>query len=232
MFGFPAVVHSDNAKCLVRGEIKQFFTERGISTTFVSVYNSFGNSQCECYNGVIWNAVRLALRTNGMEISQWESVIPQALQSLRSLLCTSTNETPHERLLKFPRRSSFGLSVPTWLTEESETVFLKRHVRNKYDPLEIEVKLVRANPNYAVVRHPDGREATVSTRDLAPTGVDPRDQETSNDLVPTCSEVHLGEWESTSSENMPRHPTNDPVQSPAQKSTINSPRSELQAPLQ
>ena len=76
-------------------------------------------------------------------------------------------------------------------------------------------------PVIAVVRHPDGREATVSTRDLAPTGVDLR-EETSNDLVPTGSEVHLGEWESTSSETMPRQPPSDSVQSPAQKSTTNS----------
>jgi len=78
IFGFPAVVHSDNAKCFVSREIKQFLTERGISTTFATVYNPRGNSQCESYNGVIWNAVRLALRTNGMEISRWESVLPQA----------------------------------------------------------------------------------------------------------------------------------------------------------
>ena len=94
-----------------------------------------------------------------------------------------------------------------------------------------EVELVRANPNYAVVSHHDGREATVSTRDLALTGVDPRDQETSSDLVPTGSEVHLGEWKSTSSETMPRQPPSDSVQSPAQKSTANSPRNELQTPL-
>ena len=85
-------------------------------------------------------------------------------------------------------------------------------------------------PVIAVVRHPDGREATVSTRDLAPTGVDLR-EETSNDLVPTGSEVHLGEWESTSSETMPRQPPSDSVQSPAQKSTTNSPGNELQTPL-
>jgi len=42
MFGFPAVVDSDNAKCLVSREIKQFFTEPGISTTFTSVYNQRG----------------------------------------------------------------------------------------------------------------------------------------------------------------------------------------------
>ena len=97
MFGFPAVVHSDNAKCFVSREIKQFLTERGVLSTFTSVYNPRGNSQCERYNGVIWNAVRLALRTKGMEISRWESVLPQVLHSLRSLLCTATNETPHER---------------------------------------------------------------------------------------------------------------------------------------
>jgi len=53
--------------------------------------------------------------------------------------------------LKFLRRSPFGLSSPTWLTEESDTAFSKRHVRNKYDPLVNKVGLVRANHNYAVV---------------------------------------------------------------------------------
>jgi len=33
-----------------------------------------------------------------------------------------------------------------------------------------EVELLQANPNYAHVRFPDGRESTVSTRHLAPTG--------------------------------------------------------------
>jgi len=62
-------------------------------------------------------------------------------------------------------------------------------------------------------------------------GVDPRDQEASNDLVPTGSEVHLVEWSSTSSEKLPRQPPSDSVQSPAQKSATNSRRNELQTPL-
>ena len=33
------------------------------------------------------------------------------------------------------------------------------------------VELVSATPHYACVRYPDGRESTVSTRDLAPAGV-------------------------------------------------------------
>ena len=50
-------------------------------------------------------------------------------------------------------------------------VFLKRHVRNsKYEPLVDEVDLLEANPDYAHVRFPNGRETTVSIRHLAPVG--------------------------------------------------------------
>ena len=47
---------------------------------------------------------------------------------------------------------------------------MKRHVRQKYDPLVDEVELLEANPQYAHVRLPDGRETTVSIRHLAPRG--------------------------------------------------------------
>jgi len=48
---------------------------------------------------------------------------------------------------------------------------LKKHVRlSKYDPLVEQVELVHATPHYAHVRFPSGREATVSTRDIAPVG--------------------------------------------------------------
>jgi len=44
---------------------------------------------------------------------------------------------------------------------------LRRHVRNKDDPLCDEVDLIDANPSFAGVRFPDGRESTVLTNDLA-----------------------------------------------------------------
>ena len=51
------------------------------------------------------------------------------------------------------------------------TVLRKRNVRrSKYEPLVDEVELAEANPHYAHVKFPDGREATVSTKQLAPTG--------------------------------------------------------------
>ena len=39
-----------------------------------------------------------------------------------------------------------------------------------HDPLVDEVDLIEANPNYAIIHTPEGREATVSTRHLAPSG--------------------------------------------------------------
>ena len=48
---------------------------------------------------------------------------------------------------------------------------MKRNVRrNKYEPLVDEVELVEANSHYAYVKFPEGRETTVSTKQLAPTG--------------------------------------------------------------
>ena len=51
LFGFPAIVHSDNAKCFLSSEIEEFLNELKIVSTFSSVYNPFGMFQCERFNG-------------------------------------------------------------------------------------------------------------------------------------------------------------------------------------
>ena len=108
---------------------------------------------------------------DGLDTSQWEAVLLDALHSVRSLLCTATKCTPHERLFSYQRRSASGNSIPTWLTTQ-EKVLLKRHVRkSKYDPLVDEVDLIDVNPEYAHVRFSNGKESTVSVRDLAPCGI-------------------------------------------------------------
>ena len=47
-------------------------------------------------------------------------------------------------------------------------VLLRRFVRNKNEPLVDEVELLDCNPSYANIRYLDGKETTVSVRDLAP----------------------------------------------------------------
>ena len=73
-------------------------------------------------------------------------------------------------MFSYQRKSTSGVSVPSWLTTPGP-VLLKRQVRSsKYEPLVDEVNLLEANPQYAHVRFPDGREDTVSIKHLASTG--------------------------------------------------------------
>ena len=168
LFGMPNCIHTDRAATFMSHELSSYLQRRGIACSHTSVYNAPGNGQCERYNGIIWSAVKLALKSRNLDIRQWESVLPDALHSIRSLLCTATNSTPHERMFNFERRSTFGTSVPMWMSEPGP-VFLKRHKRtNKYDSVVDKVDLIHATPNYAVVRMFSGRETTVSLRDIAP----------------------------------------------------------------
>lgn len=86
-------------------------------------------------------------------------MLHETLYAIGTLLCISMNATLHERFFKFPRRSSAGTSL----------LLLKRNVRqNKYDSTVNDVELLEANPHYALIQHPDGRQSNVSLRDLAP----------------------------------------------------------------
>ena len=143
-----------------------FILTEVLASSPTTPYNPAGNGQVERYNGTVWKAVIMALKTRGLPITHWQEVLPDVLHSIRSLLCTATNSTPHERFFGFERRSSCGGSIPTWLLSPGP-VLLKRHVRHsKSDPLVNEVQLLDANPQYAYVQYGDGREATVSIRHL------------------------------------------------------------------
>ena len=168
IFGMPAFVHSDRGSSFMSAELRQYLHGRGIATSRTTPYNPQGNGQCERYNGIVWRTVQLALKSKNLPSSAWESVLPDALHSIRSLINTSTNATPHERLFNYQRRSASGTSVPSWLNTPGP-VLLRKYVRNsKYDPLVDEAELIEANPQYAHVRLSDGRETTVSIRDIAP----------------------------------------------------------------
>lgn len=168
IFGMPAYIHSDRGAAFMSDELQRFLHDRGVATSRTTPYNPRGNGQVERLNGTLWKAITLALRAQQLNISQWECVLLDALHSVRSLLCTATNETPHERLFNFNRKSTTGISLPTWLSSPGP-VLLKRTVRSsKYDPVMEEVELLNCNPQYAHVRFPDGREDTVSLRYLAP----------------------------------------------------------------
>ena len=168
LFGTASYIHSDRGSSFLSNEVKYYLRKHGVASSRTSQYNPRGNGQCERYNGVIWKAVTLCLKGKNLKVSRWEEVLPEALHSIRSLLCTATNQTPHERLFRFERRAATGHSIPTWLMSPGP-VFLRRYPRgSKYESSVEKVFLLDANPEYAFIKFPDGREATVSVRDLAP----------------------------------------------------------------
>ncbi|KRX92976.1 Retrovirus-related Pol polyprotein from transposon 17.6 [Trichinella pseudospiralis] len=170
LFGVPSYVHSDRGSAFASDEFRRFLLSKGIACSRATPYNPQGNAQAERYTGIVWKTILLALKSQGLPTEQWPAVLPDALHAVRSLLCTSTNATPHERFLVFSRRSTSGRSIPAWLLD-SKSALLKKHVRNsKTDPLVEEVRLLEVNPTYAYVRFPDGRTFSVSTRHLAPAG--------------------------------------------------------------
>ena len=117
---------------------------------------------------MIWNAIRLALKTNNLSVSSWEALLPDALQTARSLLNTITNHTPHELFINFHWHNTSGKSLPTWLTTPGPVLPRKFVQAHKNDDLVEKVQLMEANPTYASIRFADVRESTVSEGDLSP----------------------------------------------------------------
>ena len=98
--------------------------------------------------------------------THWETVLSDALLSIRSLLCTFTNCTPHVQMFNLARRSVNSSTIPSWL--KPGPTYVKKHVRNENNPRVEEADLIEANPAYAHVRFRNNRETTVSIRDIAP----------------------------------------------------------------
>jgi len=166
IFGMCSYIHSDQWSSFQSHELKSWLHSHGVATSRTTSFNPRGNGQCEKFNGTIWKAIQCSLKSRQLPLTHWEDTLSDALHSIRSLLCTSTNCTPHERMFHHARRSVNGTSIPSWLKPGS--IYVKRHVRNKDEPLVDKAELLEINPSYAHVRLKDGRETTVSLRDLSP----------------------------------------------------------------
>ena len=166
IFGMPDMIHTDRGTDFLSEELKLYLNDKGIARSRTSRYNPRCNGQVEKFNGTLWKAIQVSLHSRNLDTSHWESVLPDALHSIRSLLCTATNCTPHERMFSFQRKSTNGKSIPTWM--KPGPIYVKNHTRNKYDPPVIEATLVDVNPQYAHVQLPSGTNTTVSLRELAP----------------------------------------------------------------
>ena len=94
----------------------------------VSLFRPQGNGQCERINGSIQKAIQLARRTYiyNQDKTRWEEILPVALSSLRSLLCTATNCIPHDRIFAFQRSSAVGSDLPDYLLQRGEEILHRK----------------------------------------------------------------------------------------------------------
>ena len=102
MFGMPAYIHSERGASFLSKEVQHFLREKGVATSRTTPYNPCANGQVERYNDIVWKSVLLTLKSKYLPVQTWQNVLSDALHSIRSLLCTSVNETPHERFFHFP----------------------------------------------------------------------------------------------------------------------------------
>ena len=100
-YGTPGNIHSDSGSSFKSKALKEYLTSMGINSTFTKPYHPQGNGHCQRFNGIIWKTVKLCANSHKQSIMEWESILPVALHSIHSLLCTRTNATPHERGFTF-----------------------------------------------------------------------------------------------------------------------------------
>ena len=169
IFGTPHAIHSDRGAQFESEELRNFLLNNNIVKTRTTPYRPQGNGQCERSNGTILKIINLALRERKLHKSNWEAVLNQALSSIRSLLSTATNETPHDRFFNFDRSSIIGTDLPSFLQSPGSEILIKNFTRQKNDPIVNKVKLIETiSPYFARVQHQSGKIDTVSTRHLAP----------------------------------------------------------------
>ena len=134
MFGIPAYIHSDRS-AFMNAEFKRYLFDKGIASSRTTSYNPAGNGQVEGLNQILWQTIKLGLKTHKLPLQHWQELLSDALHSVRSLLCNATNQTPHKQIFNFQRSSTSGSSIPSWLATPGP-VLITRHVRSsKFDPL-------------------------------------------------------------------------------------------------
>ena len=103
---------------------------------------------------------------------------------------------------------------------EPKPVYVRKHVRDKYEPIVEEMDLLHANQNYAAVRSLEDRKVTVSARDIASTPAGPGEANESESFSQS-NEIQFSTLERTDSGSHDRPKTNDSNNQPDLQSLLN-----------
>ena len=129
IFGTPGFVHFDWGTQFVSSEIQKLLPPK-LAISKTTPYHPQGNGQNERYNGIVWEAVQCLLNTTNRPLTDWESVLPTALLSIRTLINTVTKKSPQDRFFCFKRGEPliYPSSSAPWLRADAP-VYLWKFVR-------------------------------------------------------------------------------------------------------
>ena len=128
------------------------------SEPYYALYNPTGNSQCERFNGIIWQTLLCILAQHKVESSFWPDYLGEALYCIRSLSCSATGSNPHNLFLTFNHPFP---PVTQPVIPAGSYAWLRRFVQSKNDPTGELVQIAAAYPGYAVISRV-GRQETES----------------------------------------------------------------------
>lgn len=72
LFGMPAYVHSDREALFMSHELGASLGPKGIASSETASYNG----QVERYNGVVWKAVEMSLKSKNIHVKYWQDILP------------------------------------------------------------------------------------------------------------------------------------------------------------
>jgi hypothetical protein len=113
-FGLPKYIVSDNGTQFTNESVIQFFQEKGIRNTFVSVEHPQANGQVESANKVVLKALKRNLMRKG---KSWAEHIPAILWSYHTTTHTSTGETPFKMVYGTDAMIPAEVNPPSWRRE-------------------------------------------------------------------------------------------------------------------
>ena len=76
IFDMSGYVHSGCSSSFMSDKLKTWLFSKGIASSQTTPYDPTGNSQVKRYNGIIWKAVLLALKSKNLHVKEWERVLP------------------------------------------------------------------------------------------------------------------------------------------------------------
>ena len=196
-YGLPDSIISDRGSQFESFEFRQYCWHFGIKKRRTTAYHPQGNGICERFNGIIWSKLQARAYALGLEIGNWDTLLPTCLFEYRQSTNATTGYSPFELIYQYSVKTQLPSTRNVnqkyrkarkniWRNRNRNLQYYNRAARDRYfaPGSEAVVKnehpnkrnkygyqvtvLEQVNPHIVKVRFSNGREDTVSVARLSP----------------------------------------------------------------